>query len=260
MCGFKLKQFSENWILSTSCPKLTVQYVYNKKNNSLDLKLSQESAMREHFAFQKYISDSIEMKELMTRPFVLRDSLNVSPGERASVKASLEQISAMDKFLQVEQKRLANRWFEGEVNVMLYLTDGADISTQQQKMSLKMGENEVTINIPLSAKVKKTIQNKKKEYETMQMYEHHHHSAGARPDEDDEDGGSLDNKNSKGGVSNAGGTLIDNNQWKFGLNDLELEDYPIDTKNIFEVKNLESSVLWIRVDPDMEYIRKVSVK
>ena len=99
MCGFKLKQFSENWILSTSCPKLTVQYVYNKKNNSLDLKLSQESAMREHFAFQKYISDSIEMKELMTRPFVLRDSLNVSPGERASVKASLEQISAMDKFL-----------------------------------------------------------------------------------------------------------------------------------------------------------------
>ena len=160
----------------------------------------------------------------------------------------------------MEQKRLANRWFEGEVNVMLYLTDGADISTQQQKMSLKMGENEVTINIPLSAKVKKTIQNKKKEYETMQMYEHHHHSAGARPDEDDEDGGSLDNKNSKGGVSNAGGTLIDNNQWKFGLNDLELEDYPIDTKNIFEVKNLESSVLWIRVDPDMEYIRKVSVK
>jgi hypothetical protein len=42
-----------------------------------------------------------------------------------------------------------------------------------------MGENEATINIPLNAKVKKTIQNKKKEYETMQMYEHHHHQSSA---------------------------------------------------------------------------------
>jgi hypothetical protein len=41
------------------------------------------------------------------------------------------------------------------------------------------------------------------------------------------------------------------------MNEYELEGYPITTKNIFEVKNLESSVLWIRVDPDMEYIRKV---
>jgi hypothetical protein len=44
------------------------------------------------------------------------------------------------------------------------------------------------------------------------------------------------------------------------MNEYELEGYPITTKNIFEVKNLESSVLWIRVDPDMEYIRKVKVK
>jgi len=50
---------------------------------------------------------------------------------------------------------------------MLYVTDGADISTQQQKMNLKWQENEVSINIPLSVKVKKTIQNKKKEYESM---------------------------------------------------------------------------------------------
>ncbi len=123
-------------------------------------------------------------------------------------------------------------------------------------MSLKMGENEVTINIPLSAKVKKTIQNKKKEYETMQMYDHHNQNNNR--DDDDDDDGSADNKGSKG--PSGGSHMIDNNQWKFGLNDLELEDYPIETKNIFEVKNLESSVLWIRVDPDMEYIRKVCVK
>lgn len=53
--------------------------------------------------------------------------------------------------------------------------------------------------------------------------------------------------------------LIDSSSWKFGMNDFELEDYPLGTKNLFDVKNLESPVLWIRVDPDMEYIRKVKV-
>ena len=115
-------------------------------------------------------------------------------------------------------------------------------------MSLKYGESEVSINIPLSVKVKKTIQNKKKEYESMQIYG----NVGGDDEEDGEGEVSIDNKK--------GNQLIDNNQWKFGLNDLELEDYPLETKNIFEVKNLESSVLWIRVDPDMEYIRKVQVK
>jgi hypothetical protein len=57
----------------------------------------------------------------------------------------------------------------------------------------------------------------------------------------------------------AGHHMIDHNSWKFGFNDFELGGYPYGTKNLFEVKNLESPVLWIRVDPDMEYIRKVKV-
>lgn len=40
VCGFKLKSFSSNWMTSTSCPKITVSYNYNKKNNSLDLTLT----------------------------------------------------------------------------------------------------------------------------------------------------------------------------------------------------------------------------
>lgn len=44
------------------------------------------------------------------------------------------------------------------------------------------------------------------------------------------------------------------------MNDFELEDYPYGTKNLFDVKNLDSPILWIRVDPDMEYIRKVKVE
>ena len=84
--------------------------------------------MRDHFVFQRYIQDNIDLNDLMTKPFTLNDSLNIS-GDRDSLKSSLQQIEAMGKFL-VDTKRTSNRWFEGEVNVMLYLTDGADISTQ----------------------------------------------------------------------------------------------------------------------------------
>lgn len=108
----------------------------------------------------------------------------------------------------------------------------------------------MSINIPLNVKVKKTIQNKKKEYESMHMHDNN--------DGDDDDDASMEKAGGKL-VPNSGGHLVDNNHWKFGMNKYELEGYPLQTEGIFDVKNLESSVLWIRVDPDMEYIRKVKV-
>jgi hypothetical protein len=157
-----------NWISGTSVPKLTVQYVYNKKNNSLDLKLIQDSAVRDSFVFRRYIKDNLDLGDLLTKPFLRENKLYIS-GEQEQLKSSLKTLDSMRKFA-VDMKRNAQRGFEGEVNVMLYVTDGADISLQQQKMTLKYSESEVSINIPLSVKVKKTIQNKKKEYESMQMY------------------------------------------------------------------------------------------
>ena len=46
---------------------------------------------------------------------------------------------------------------------------------------------------------------------------------------------------------------------KFEMNEFELEDFPPDTKNIFRKELDNNPVLWIRVDPDMEFIRKVKV-
>lgn len=60
VCGFKLKQFCTNWILSTSCPKLTASFQYNKKNNSLDLQITQKSAMKDLFMFRRFLKDKIE--------------------------------------------------------------------------------------------------------------------------------------------------------------------------------------------------------
>lgn len=42
------------------------------------------------------------------------------------------------------------------------------------------------------------------------------------------------------------------------MNEFELADYPIETKNIFEMDN-SNPVLWIRVDPDFEFIRRVRI-
>jgi hypothetical protein len=54
--------------------------------------------------------------------------------------------------------------------------------------------------------------------------------------------------------------MNDQNQWRFGLTEYEFEEYPErGTKSLFEVKNIDSPILWIRIDPDMEYIRKAKV-
>ena len=57
--------------------------------------------------------------------------------------------------------------------------------------------------------------------------------------------------------------LNDNIQWRFELTDYEIEEFPQPQqrgiKRLFEVKNIESPILWIRIDPDFEYIRSVKV-
>lgn len=74
----KLKDFYMNWISATSCLTLSVSCNYNKKNNSLDLKLQQDSAMKDHLAFRKYIQDGVDLGDLLTKPFTRKDKLFMS--------------------------------------------------------------------------------------------------------------------------------------------------------------------------------------
>ena len=53
--------------------------------------------------------------------------------------------------------------------------------------------------------------------------------------------------------------MLNQDVQKFEMNEFELEDFPPETKNIFRKGLDHNPVLWIRVDPDMEYIRKVKV-
>ena len=90
-------------------------------------------------------------------------------------------------------------------------------------MAFKECEDVASINIPLAAKVKKTIQNKKKESD---------------------------------GIDDNHILAADSNVWKFASSHSKHEDYIVN-KHIFDVKSLECPVLWVRVDPDFKYIRKV---
>ena len=60
MCGIRAKEIFNNWIFSTSCPKLTLNYEFNKRYNSLDLTLKQESAAATSMRVQKNVQSKID--------------------------------------------------------------------------------------------------------------------------------------------------------------------------------------------------------
>ena len=100
-------------------------------------------------------------------------------------------------------------------------------------MTLKEFKSVVNTQISLQGKVKRTMQNRKKDFDTL------YQAQGENEQKKD---------------------LIQNDVKKFEMNEFELEDFPLETKNIFLGRELDNNpVLWIRVDPDMEFIRKVSI-
>lgn len=82
--------------------------------------------MKEHFTLIKYMKEAASLDELLVRPFLKNDRYYNS-NESEMLKVQLQNIDKMGEF-NVDWRQCAVRWFEGEVNVMLYLTDGAEIT------------------------------------------------------------------------------------------------------------------------------------
>jgi len=54
--GIKFQDIQKNWIESTSCPKITCNFTYNaRKNNSVDIVIEQQSAVKAQLLFEKHI-------------------------------------------------------------------------------------------------------------------------------------------------------------------------------------------------------------
>lgn len=109
-------------------------------------------------------------------------------------------------------------------------------------MSLKEFKSSVSAHIPLQGRVKRTMQNKKKDFDMLP------------------DSSKMSNQASMGRDKQAEQLVLNSDVWKFEMNEFELEEFPQETKNIFLGRELDNNpVLWIRVDPDMEYVRQVKV-
>lgn len=116
-------------------------------------------------------------------------------------------------------------------------------------MPLKEFKTTISAHIPLQGKVKRTMPTKKKDFDLLPFSD--------LPEQHNNQQQSGLNSNVHLQVAHM---MLQNEVWKFEMNEFELEDFPQETKNIFTTRELENNpVLWIRVDPDMEYIRRVKV-
>ena len=50
--GIKFFDIQKNFIDSTSCPKIEASFIFNRKNNSVDISLEQQSAIKPHFLLE----------------------------------------------------------------------------------------------------------------------------------------------------------------------------------------------------------------
>ena len=66
---------------------------------------------------------------------------------------------------QVDEKHACKRWFSGDINIVIYQVEGSggDILKQQHKMSLKDFKTTVSAHIPLQGRVKRTMQNRRRD-------------------------------------------------------------------------------------------------
>lgn len=252
VCGIRPKEIFNNWILATSCPKFTLHYEFYKRNNSLELQLKQESAAVKNMRVHKNLQEKLDKIFGMSMADLDHELCgDVDPNESYNVD------------------RLAScrRWFSGNVNLIINQADGGggEILKQQHKMELKPYKSTVSANIPLQGRVRRT-QARKKDLEYIPQ--------AALNDTSDRRFG-LNGRASIGGrdgmhrggnqaeidlaTSQAAQMMLNQEQQKFEMNEFELEDFPKETKNIFRKELDNNPVLWIRVDPDMQFIRKVKV-
>jgi len=81
VCGIRLKEILSNWIHATSCPKLTLNYEYNKRSNTLELKLKQDSATASSMRVQKNLESKIDKIFGMSEQNLYRELLGVEPDQ-----------------------------------------------------------------------------------------------------------------------------------------------------------------------------------
>jgi hypothetical protein len=119
---------------------------------------------------------------------------------------------------------------------------------------LKDLKSKVNVHIPLHGKVRRAssaFNNKRKDYDLL-----------LSPDQGQNITNIVQKPGAKCLVKNIPQAqfMFNADTWKFEMSDYELDSFPSETKKLFQNRELDSNpVLWIRVDPDMEFICKIRV-
>ena len=153
VCGIRPTEIFNNWIYATSCPKLTLEYEFNKRYNSLNMTLKQESATKSSMKVHKNVQDKIT-KIIGMSPQELHKELFGEPDP--------------NEVYNCDSKSACKRWFTGDVKVLICQADGGggEILKQTHKMQLKNYKSTVAADINLRGRVRRT-QNRKKDLDFL---------------------------------------------------------------------------------------------
>jgi hypothetical protein len=140
-CGINLKHFMGLWVYKTGMLELSVNYNYNKRTNSIDVEIFQKPITMEYYEKKPH--------------FKLKD-------------VNLEALEKMGKKLAVvDFKKRPIRYFDVNVNISVYQTNGIEIMRESHQVKLENEKDSMFHNFPLSAKIRKAPI-KKREQEFIQ--------------------------------------------------------------------------------------------
>jgi hypothetical protein len=140
-CGVNLKHFMQLWVYKTGMLCLNINYSFNKRTNSIDLEIYQTPVAQHYFHNNPH--------------FKIKD-INLDGLENLNKKLAI-----------VDFKVRPLRYFDVDVPVMIYQTNGIEIMRESHQIKLDNERESIYQNFPLSAKIRKAPI-KKREQEFIQ--------------------------------------------------------------------------------------------
>lgn len=162
MIGFYPKKILGDWISCTGALEINLSHEFSKKNNNVTVTITQRNLMSHYFAKEKYREQKFNEGHLNINNLYSKEYRELFPKEKKDDDTVGE--NQLAESYDVELSRDCPRWFENKITLMFYETDGINIKPEKHKIDLTNQKPEIKITIPLKHKVRKTNQNKKRDY------------------------------------------------------------------------------------------------
>ena len=140
-CGLNLKHFMDLYVYKTGMFEINLDYTYNQKTNSIDIKIHQEQVAK--YYYEKH-------------PYFYLDNIDV------------DFLNKIGKNIQViDYRTKPNRYFDVLFNLNILQTNGIEIMKDIHQIKLESDKENYSQNFPLISKIRRTDL-KKREQEFIQ--------------------------------------------------------------------------------------------